>query len=288
MRALQAPTRRRAVLIVPGSEERKITKALAAGADEVVIDLEDAVAVDSKAQARALVVRILGDLARDPARSIAVRVNGLATEWAADDLAALAQVQVLDSVVLPKAGDPADLERAHALLGSHPATLQALIETPRGVQAIDDICRTIAPLTAVVIGYADLGAALGRGADLPPQRWAAIQDRVLLAARASGVAAIDGPHLGIADDEDFRYRVRWARESGFDGKWVLHPGQISTATTEFTPSPEAVEEARSILAALDEAARLGAGVARIGDRMLDEAVAVAARQVLARIAGEQS
>ncbi|MEV0766768.1 HpcH/HpaI aldolase/citrate lyase family protein [Nocardia salmonicida] len=285
MRALPAPTRRRAVLVVPGFDERKITKALATGADEVVIDLEDAVAVDSKAAARTLVVRILDDIDRDPARSIAVRVNALGTEWAADDLAALASVSELDSVVLPKAEAAADLVRAHELLGGHRATLQALIETPRGVQDIDEICRTTAPLAAVVIGYADLGAALGRGADLPPQRWAAIQDRVLVAARACGVAAIDGPHLGIADNADFRNRVRWAREAGFDGKWVLHPGQIGATTTEFTPDPAAVETARRVLAALDEAAARGLGVARLGDQMLDEAVAVAARRILARTEG---
>ncbi|WUC07859.1 CoA ester lyase [Nocardia sp. NBC_00565] len=282
---MHAPTRRRAVLIVPGFEERKITKALAAGADEVVIDLEDAVAVDSKAKARALVVRVLRELDRDPARSIAVRVNGLATQWAADDLAALAEVSALDSVVLPKVEAAADLVRARELLGRHPATLQALIETPRGVQDIDEICRTTAPLAAVVIGYADLGAALGRGAELPPQRWAAIQDRVLLAARASGVAAIDGPHLGIADNADFRGRVHWAREAGFDGKWVLHPGQIDTTAAEFTPNPAAVEAARRVLAALDEAAERGLGVARLGDQMLDEAVAVAARRVLTQTEG---
>lgn len=286
MPALHAPTRRRVVLIVPGFEERKITKALTAGADEVVIDLEDAVAIDSKAAARALVVRILGAIDRDPARSIAVRVNGLTTEWAAADLAALAEVSALDSVVLPKVEAAADLARAHELLGGQSATLQALIETPRGVRDIDEICGTTAPLAAVVIGYADLGAALGRDAELPPRRWAGIQDRVLVAARASGVAAVDGPHLGIADDADFRDRVRWAREAGFDGKWVLHPAQIETTATEFTPTPAAVEAARRVLAALDEAAARGLGVARLGDQMLDEAVAVAARRVLARTEGE--
>ncbi|PPJ18763.1 HpcH/HpaI aldolase/citrate lyase family protein [Nocardia nova] len=282
------PVRRRAVLVVPGASEHRIVKALHAGADEVVIDLEDAVAVDAKESARGLVADLLRGIDRDPARSVAVRVNGFATAWADDDLRALAATSTVDSIVIPKVEDPATLERAHVLLDGHPASLQALIETPRGVLAADDICRTTAPLAAVVIGYADLGAALGRGADLPPRRWAAIQDRILLAARANDVAAIDGPHLTVADNDDFRSSVRWAYEAGFDGKWVLHPTQIATATAQFTPDQVAVEHARAVLAALDEATRLGAGVARLGDRMLDEAVAIAARRVLTRIGGEQS
>src|SRR5690606_10481551 len=105
---------------------------------------------------------------------------------------------------------------------------------------------------------------------------------ILLAARSAGIATIDGPHLGTRPDDDFRHSARWARELGFDGKWVIHPSQLPAATTEFTPSDADVAEARRVLAALAEADALGNGAAQLDGRMLDEAVAVAARRVLDR------
>lgn len=279
------PMRRRAVLVVPGSDEHKMVKALGSGADEVVIDLEDAVAVDAKTQARTLVAQVLRSTGRSGDRTIAVRINALDTDWAQDDLAVLREVQGIDSFVVPKVQARRELLQAEKYLHGHAATLQALIETPRGLQTLDDICASTPRLTALVIGYADLGALIGRAPELPPHRWQAIQDRVLLAARAADVQAIDGPHLGIADNGDFRSRVQWAREAGFDGKWVLHPAQIDCVNKEFTPDAAAVADARRVVAVLDEAARSGRGVVRIGDRMLDEAVAVAARRVLAQSEG---
>lgn len=283
MTAVHSSQPRRGVLIVPGSNEKMITKALASGADEVVIDLEDAVIESRKNEARETVVRILGSTAPQPGASIAVRINALTTRWAPLDLEALARCgDSLGSIVIPKVEDAADLLRAAALTKEHPATLQALIETPRGVQNIDTIATATGRLAAVIIGYADLGATLGRAAGLPPERWLAIQDRILLAARSAGIAAIDGPHLGTQPDEAFRHSARWARELGFDGKWVIHPSQLRPATTEFTPSDADVAEARRVLAALAEADALGNGAARLDGRMLDEAVAVAARRVLDR------
>ena len=274
------PSRRRAVLVVPGSDEHKLLKALSSRVDEVVLDLEDAVAIDAKDQARDLVARILTATQRDPERSIAVRVNALGTSWAGADLARLGELDTVDSVVIPKVERAADLSSAAQVLAGHPATLQALVETPRGLSSIEEICTAGYGLSAVIIGYADLGAALGRDPNLPPQRWLAVQDQVLIAARAAGIEAIDGPSLGIADDNDFRERTRWAREAGFDGKWVLHPAQISTVTKEFTPDADAVAYARSVVDALEAAALQGRGAARIGNQMLDEAVAAAARHVL--------
>lgn len=274
--------RRRSVLIVPGSDRRKIDKALLLGADEVVLDLEDAVAPANKAEARALVVETLAS-PDSPGPALAVRINSIDSPWARDDLSALATTgAVLSSVVVPKTQSPQDLTAVTDALGEHGATVQALIETPAGLTHIDAICAATDRLEAVIIGYADLAATLGRQRNLPPHRWSAVQDRVLIAARTAGVAAIDGPHLGISDDEEFQAAARWARELGFDGKWVIHPAQIATTIREFTPTDDAVRQARRILDALSDAAARGAGAAALDGQMLDEAIAVSARRVLAQ------
>ncbi len=157
------------------------------------------------------------------------------------------------------------------------------METPRGVSLIDEICTATERLDSVVIGYADLGAALGRDGGFAPERWVHVQDRVLIAARTAGIQAIDGPHLTIADDAGFRAAAQWTRNLGFDGKWVIHPAQVVPITEIFTPTKEAVDQARRILDAMAEAAAVGAGAAQLDGQMLDEAVAVAARRTLAQI-----
>ncbi|WP_433609829.1 HpcH/HpaI aldolase/citrate lyase family protein [Prescottella agglutinans] len=278
------PIRRRCALVAPGSNERKIVKALESDADEVVLDLEDAVITARKDEARALVCRIVGEHRTDP--TVTVRVNALGTAWALDDLRT---VGVLDGVgiVLPKVDTPDDMITADRLLTELGSTarLQALIETPQGVRSIDEICSATDRLETVVIGYADLGAALGRGDGYVPERWLHVQDRVLIAARAAGIQAIDGPHLSVADDAGFRAAAQWTRDLGFDGKWVIHPQQIGAATEIFTPTKAAVEHARRVLDAMVEAETAGAGAAQLDGQMLDEAVAVAARRVLAQIGG---
>lgn len=278
--------RRRSVLVVPGSDRRKIDKALQLKVDQVVLDLEDAVTPAAKDVARALVVEVLAAGGPVDGPSLAVRINSIDSPWASDDLAALSAAGPnLASVVVPKTQSPEDLTIAAEGLGAHAATLQALIETPTGLTHLDDIVGATDRLDALIIGYADLAAALGRQRNLPPNRWSAVQDRVLIAARSAGIAAIDGPHLGIADDAEFQAASRWTRELGFDGKWVIHPAQVNAAMREFTPTPEAVEQARQILDALDDAAARGAGAAALNGQMLDEAIAVSARRVVAQAEG---
>jgi citrate lyase beta subunit len=274
---------RRAALVVPASSERMIAKALKAGADEVVLDLEDAVAVEQKDRARRAVVAALTDTSSDEqARtSIAVRINGLGTPWCGSDLAALSAVSAPVSVIVPKVESAQDIADVMAQSPRNHRPVQALIETPGGVQRVDEICAA-AGVVAVIIGYADLGAALGRTRGLAAQRWSSIQDRVLIAARSAGIQAIDGPHLGVADDDDFQSALQWAAESGFDGKWVIHPRQLAAATAAFTPQPAEVNQAREVLAALDDARRAGNGAAQLDGQMLDEAIAVWARRTLAK------
>ena len=164
----------RSVLCVPGSSEKMLTKAFSSPADQIVIDLEDAVAPADKVAARSLAARFLRD---HPA---AVRVNGVGTPWVDDDLEAVGPLAT--SIVLPKVEAAADVEYVER-------PVQALIESATGLLRLEDICGARG-LVGLIIGYADLGASLHRRT---PGSWLPAQERVLWAARAVGVAAIDGP-----------------------------------------------------------------------------------------------
>ena len=281
--------RRRACLVVPAAPAAKLAKGRGLEADEVVIDLEDAVVPAAKEAARAGVAAALAEGFAAP--SVAVRVNAIGTPWCHLDLAAIAaSAREHVTVVLPKVEHPHDLGFADRLLAgaeaaagrATPVRLLALIETAAGLQAVGEIAGASARLDGLIVGYADLAASLGRPAGGGPDDWRFAQDAVLVAARAAGIQAIDGPHLGIRDDEPFRAEVAHARALGYDGKWAIHPAQLDALRAAFTPTEAELAEARATLAALDRAAADGAGAVAAGDRMLDEALAVAARRVLAR------
>ncbi len=277
-------TCRRVTLVAPGSDERKARKALDSAVDEVVLDLEDAVTAGRKDEVRESVAELVGEYG--PRRPVSVRVNGPDTRWFGRDLSALSEVaDALASIVIPKVESTADLEAADRILdkaGSPDMRLQALVETPAGIHNADRIA-CCPRIEAVIIGYADLGAVLGRSPEAPPEQWLYVQDRVLHAARAAGVQAIDGPFLGITDGPAFHRACRWAADLGFDGKWVVHPAQVGTALELFTPSVEQVHFARRVLSALEHAEEQGVGAVQLDGRMLDEALAVAARRTLTKI-----
>jgi citrate lyase subunit beta / citryl-CoA lyase len=275
------PPPRRSCLSVPGSSERMLAKAPSLGADELVLDLEDAVAPAAKDEARARVVRLLGEGLR-----ASVRVNAPGTPWCHEDLIALASAPV-SSVVLPKVEGAGDLAFAERLLAgaeraagrAQPVRLQALIETAAGLARLGEIAAATERLDALILGYADLAASLGRSragvGDL--DGWRPAQEAVLVAARASGLQAIDGPHLGVAADAAFTAAATRARDAGFDGKWAIHPGQVPALNELFTPGDEELEHARRILAARDRA-----GAVALDGEMVDEALAAWARRTLAR------
>jgi citrate lyase subunit beta/citryl-CoA lyase len=287
-------TRRRACLVVPAAPAAKLEKGRSLDADEIVIDLEDAVVADAKDAAREAVLAALGqDLA---APSVAVRVNAIGTPWCHLDLAAVAAcARERVTVVLPKAQSAGDLAFADRLLAgaeaatgrTAPVRLLALIETAAGLQAAGELARASERLDGLILGYADLAASLGRpsGTAAGGPEWRFAQDALLVAARAAGIQAIDGPHLAIRDDDAFRATVAHARALGYDGKWAIHPAQLGALRDGFTPTEDEVADARETLAALERAAAEGAGAVAAGDRMLDEALAVSARRLLAR-AGE--
>jgi citrate lyase subunit beta/citryl-CoA lyase len=278
---------------VPGSSAKMLTKAPTRGADEIVIDLEDAVAASAKSDARAIVVAALGEPQWRGVRC-SVRVNAPRTPWCHDDIAAIASLgDGPASIVVPKvesAGDLAFVERlldgVEAAAGSdRPLRVQALIETAAGVARVQEIAASSPRLDGLILGYADLSASLGRaaGAGAELDSWRAIQDTILVAARTHDLVAIDGPYLGTAVDDAFTAAAERARDMGFDGKWAIHPAQVGALNAIFTPADEAVEHARAVIAALEEAERSGgAGAVALDGQMLDEAVRVAALRVLAR------
>jgi citrate lyase subunit beta / citryl-CoA lyase len=274
---------RRSCLSVPGSDERKLAKAAGLAADEVVIDLEDAVAVGAKDAARAATVSALGSW---DGPTVAVRVNAPRTPWCHLDLAALgALARPPVSVVLPKVESAGDLAFVDRLLDGveegRRLRVQALIETAAGLALVDEIAGASERLDALILGYADLGASLGgtRGLDA----WLPAQHAVIVAARAHGLQAIDGPHLGVEVDAGFRAAAERARELGYDGKWAIHPRQVEALNELFSPTEAEVERARAVVDALERAEReRGAGAVSLDGEMLDEAVRVAAERVLAR------
>ena len=270
---------RRSVLSVPADDARKIGKALAAGADEVVVDLEDAVAVADKDHARVLLANFAWPEERP---SLAVRVNGVGTPWFEADVRAAAQAGA-DSIVLPKAETRADVARVESLLAGsdREIVVQALIETAAGLAGLADVVRAPERLSCLIVGYADLAASLGRGR-VAPGRWVVAQELVLLHARAAGLLAVDGPYLGVTDDEVFRDAVQEVANAGFDAKWVIHPRQVATINAAFGPTDAAVAHARRVLEALADAASVGRGAVQLDGQLLDEAMAVHARRVLAK------
>jgi citrate lyase subunit beta/citryl-CoA lyase len=286
---------RRSCLVVPASSEKMIAKARQLPADEVVLDLEDAVTPARKDDAR---TEAVAALAQDgfAATAIAVRINPPRTPWAHQDLIALGSAEGRpDTVVVPKVESAADLAFVDRLLdgveraAGHvaPLHIQALIETARGLQQVDEIVRASARLEAVILGYADLGASLGRSHEGARELdlWLAVQDTLLTAARAADLQAIDGPLLSIDDEDGLRAASERAARLGFDGKWAIHPSQLPAITAAFTPDPAEIQRARAVLAALEQADADDLGAVALDGEMLDEAVRLAAQRTLAR-AGE--
>jgi citrate lyase subunit beta/citryl-CoA lyase len=261
------------------------------GADEVVIDLEDAVAAGAKDEARAAAVRALEHWGSG---CVSVRVNAPRLPWCHVDVVALAALErTPTSLVVPKVESAGDLAFFDRLLDGAeaaserqvPLRLQAIIETAAGLERVSEIAGASDRLDSLILGYADLAASLGRpsGATADLETWLPAQEAVLTAARAHGLQAIDGPYLGVGADDEFRARATRARDLGFDGKWVIHPTQVEPLNELFTPSADEVEWARNVVNALARAEQEnGRGAVALDGEMLDEAVRLAALRVLAR------
>lgn len=269
---MSGPVRpRRSVLYVPASNARALEKARTLAADGLIVDLEDAVAPAAKESARAAAVSAARAGGFAP-RELAIRVNGLATPWGAADLVAVACAGA-DAVVLPKVESPDEVHGAEAALAAAGAprtlALWAMIETPRGVLAADAIAGASRRLTCLVAGTSDLTKDLR--ARPTPGRAEVLTSLglLLLAARAHGLAALDGVHLDLADDAGFEAACRQGRDLGFDGKTLVHPKTIKVANQVFAPGDEEVAAARRVIAAHAEAVASGSGVAVVDGRIVE-------------------
>jgi citrate lyase subunit beta/citryl-CoA lyase len=288
-----APSRpsrsRRTCHAVPGSSERFLAKAAGLAADQVFLDLEDAVAQGEKDNARALVIRALGehDFA---APTVVVRVNGTDTPHYYQDLIAVVEQAgaKLDAIMLPKVRTAGDIEMTDKLLTQIELArgfevgrigIEAQIEDAAGLIACESIATASARMETLIFGPGDYSAAIGipittiGGAPdgYPGDHLNYLYSRLVVAARAAGIQAIDGPYAAVKDEEGLRARARLARALGLDGKWTIHPSQIDIVNEVFSPTREEWERAEAMLAAYDEAGRAGRGAAMFDGEMIDEA-----------------
>ncbi len=282
---------RRSCLAVPGSSEKMLTKAQGLNADQVFLDLEDSVAPDVKPEARKLVVDALrtgqwGDKVR------VVRVNDVSTAWCHRDVDYVVShtgPDHLDCIMIPKVQDAGQVHFVDHLLTQlerenrwpvGAVGLELQIENAQGLTNADEILAVSLRTETFIFGPGDMAAALGMpsltvGAiqpDYPGDHWHWVLMRILVAARHAGVQAIDGPYAQIRDVEGFREVATRSRLLGYDGKWVLHPGQIEVANAVYGVTQEEYERAEDILVAYEHAR--GAerrGAVMFGDEMIDEA-----------------
>jgi citrate lyase subunit beta/citryl-CoA lyase len=262
---------RRSVLFMPASNARALDKARTLPADALVFDLEDAVAPDAKPEARRMAVAAARAGGYAP-REVVVRVNALDTPWGRDDLAAIAQSGV-DAVLLPKVESAAAVQDALAVLDAAGApcglAIWAMLETPRGVLRAEAIAAASPRVAALVMGTSDLTKDLR--ARHTPDRLPLVTSLGLcvLAARAHGLAALDGVHLDLDDEAGFLAACRQAAAMGFDGKTLIHPKTIAGANDAFSPSADEVARARRIIDAHADAVARGQGVVVVDGRLVE-------------------
>ncbi|RFP88496.1 CoA ester lyase [Rhodobacteraceae bacterium 63075] len=268
----------RSWLFVPGDCEGMMQKALASGADALILDLEDAVSLEAKPAARASVARFLNSARTLPCF---VRVNALDTGMTGNDIAALAVPP--DGFVLPKCEGPADLERLSAMTNNLPI-LAIATETVKAVRALFTDDWSHPNLFGMAWGGEDLAADLGASANrdalggyLGP--FAMARDAMLFAAKAAGVAAIDAVHTDFRVLTGLTGEARSAAAVGFTGKLAIHPAQIAPIHDAFTPTAEMVDWAKQVIAAMEEA---DGGIARLRGQMLDKPHLDRARTILRR------
>jgi citrate lyase subunit beta/citryl-CoA lyase len=264
---------RRSCLYVPGANARALEKAKSLPADVLILDLEDAVAPDAKADARESILAAVGDRSYG-AREVLVRVNGLDTEWGRDDLEMAVSAGV-DGVLVPKITKGKDVRVINRFLndaGASPSLgLWVMIETPLSILNIRKIARTSAKtrLTGFVMGTNDLAKEFNAVAT--PDRLAFLfsLSAALAAARAYSLAAIDGVYNDIDNHAGLSTECEQGRVLGFDGKTLIHPSQIETANRVFSPSEAELSHARGVVAAFELPGNRGKGVISLNGQMVE-------------------
>ncbi|MBM7066331.1 L-malyl-CoA/beta-methylmalyl-CoA lyase [Actibacterium sp. 188UL27-1] len=304
-----APARpNRCQLFGPGSRTALFSKMAGSAADVINLDLEDSVAPDDKDQARANIIQAIGDIDWGN-KHLSVRINGLDTPyWYRDVVDLLEQASDrLDQIMIPKVGCAGDLYAVDALVTaietakgrSKPIAFEVIIESAAGIAHVEEIAAASPRLQAMSLGAADFAASMGmqttgiggtqenyymqrgdRQFWSDPWHWA--QAAIVAACRTHGVLPVDGPFGDFSDDEGFRAQARRSATLGMVGKWAIHPKQIALANEVFTPSDEAVAEAREILAAMDQAKANGEGATVYKGRLVDIASIKQAEVIVAQ------
>ena len=267
----------RSVLYIPGSKERALEKAKALPVDAIIFDLEDAVAPDEKANARALLADAL-EAGGYGNRTKLVRVNGLDTAWGADDIAAFADGPA-DALLIPKVGSAADLDNVAELAPQK--DLWAMIESPAGILHAEEIAAH-PKLKGFVLGTNDLAKDLNTRfrADRAPLMTSL--QIALLAARAHDVICIDGVYNAFKDDDGLRAECDQGRDLGMDGKSLIHPAQVAIANAAFGPTQDEITLAERQIAAFNEAMSSGQGVAVLDGKIVENLHVATAERLLAK------
>jgi citrate lyase subunit beta/citryl-CoA lyase len=268
---------RRSALYLPASNPRAIEKARSLACDVVILDLEDAVAPEEKAQARTLAVEAVraGGLG---SREVVVRVNGLDTPWGAEDLAAVSSVKP-NALLIPKVAKPGDFT-PYAGAG---APLWAMIETCAAIFALDTLGRACAGagVAAWVIGTNDLAKEMRCRPGPHREPLQAALSMSVMAARAHGLTILDGVWNDISDLAGLEHECAQGADLGFDGKTVIHPSHLEAANRAFAPNPEALAWARTVAAAFDLPESAGKGVIKVEGRMVERLHLAEAQRLIA-------
>jgi citrate lyase beta subunit len=291
----------RSVLAVPASNLGMAEKALASQADAVFLDLEDAVAPDEKAEARGKIVQALQELDWED-RPTLYRSNALDTPYFYRDVIEVVEEagDRLDSILIPKVQRPEDLHVAATLLyqtelsaGLEPGKIkiEGQIESARGLVSVDGIASATGRLMALHFGPGDFAASVRMPQTsigvmdewdevYPGHRFHYAMQRIVVAARAADLRAVDGPVADYRDEDGLRKSCLLARSLGFDGKWCIHPAQIETVNEVFQPTEEETEWAKKVLKAYEEASAAGRGAITLDGQMIDAASIRMARNTL--------
>lgn len=273
---------RRSLLYMPGSNARALEKGRSLPADGLILDLEDAVSPDIKAEARNQVKESLvaGGYGQ---REIVIRVNGLDTPWGHDDLVMAARSRA-DAVLLPKVESADAVRRAEAILRASQApddlAIWCMMETPRGILHAEQIADASHRLGALVMGTSDLAKDLQCAHTEMRLPLLHSLSTCLLAARAAGLAIIDGVHLDLDDESGFRQACEQGALLGFDGKTLIHPKTIAVANEVFAPSEQEVAWSRRVIEAHAEASRAGQGVVLVDGKLIENLHVENARRIV--------
>ena len=280
---------RRCQLSVPGSSEKMMTKAAGLAVDHIFLDLEDAVAPAEKPSARGKIVEALNSL--DFGNSVrCVRINDIETPWAYKDIIEVVTGagENLDTIMIPKVKHAHEVKWVEILIHQieqdiglkQRIGIELLIEEVEGIQNVDEIATATPRLEAMVFGMGDYSAS--QGVDVkeamssgdsvyPGDIWHYQRQRVVIACRAAGIDAVDGPFGNFRDPDSYEREATRAMVLGCVGKWAIHPAQVEIAQRVFSPTQEEVDRARKIVQAYDAAVARGEGAAQVDDAMIDAA-----------------